>query len=239
MDAKDLKRDLDDRPEPSRAELVRGVNHLLTIAVDEYHHQRPLCNCVKDAGEISGVLLKNYAFEAENVKKLWNGDATRKNILVVLHDYARDLGENDSLVVLFSGHGHSENDVGSWVPVEAESFPDYLGVSTVRDYLEPIKARHIFVIADACFAGAFFPRTRADVAATAKHQERFPSRYALTSGRDEPVSDGPRGENSPFAEALKYQLGESAGSVGSVTLSEQTTQLVCASKADRILSART
>lgn len=90
--------------------------------------------------------------------------------------------------------------------------------------MEPIKACHIFVIADACFAGSFFVPTRGGVEDSSVFTEKDSSRYALTSGRNEPVSDGRSGDNSPLAEALKFRLNTSTDSIGACMLSAQVQQ---------------
>jgi hypothetical protein len=210
--------------EKSASELARGINHVLAICIDEYHHQPRLYNCVKDVTDILAILTLNYGFSMDNVTELYNERATKQNILIALDDFAHRLEETDCLVVVFSGHGEVRRGIGFWIPVDAESFPDYLPVSTIRDYLEPIQARHIFVIADACFAGRFFVHTKSVNKDWSVFVERHSSRYALTAGRDEPVSDGRPGENSPFADALKYRLNMAEGSIGAIKLSEQVLE---------------
>lgn len=204
-------------------ELVRGDNYVLAIAIDKYAHMPPLHNCTKDVSDLIGILTLNYVFEDRHVVKLFAEDATTEKIIKALDGLAQQVGENDSLLVMFSGHGHLRNGIGFWVPVDAQSFASYLPVSTVRDYLEPIKARHILVIADACFSGRFFVPTRGAADSSAS-TEKYPSRYALTAGRDEPVQDGKAGENSPFAEALKYRLNKVDDAIGAIMLSELVAQ---------------
>jgi len=85
-----------------------------------------------------------------------------------------------------------------------------------------MKARHILVIADACFAGSFFVPTRAGD--PTKLAEQHPSRYVLAAGRDTPVSDGVAGQNSPFAASLNRRLNTAEGAIGAVTLGEQVRE---------------
>lgn len=206
------------------AELVRGVNYVLAIAIDKYENtHKPLYNCERDAEDITRILTTKYTFAPENVKKLYNDKATTENILVALDEYSRRLEEKDSLLIIYSGHGENRNGIGFWIPADAQKFTEYLPLSTVRDFLEPIKARHIFVVSDSCFAGRFFMSTRSS-GDPAKYTERHPSRYALTAGRDEPVLDGKPGQNSPFAEAFKSMLSNNDEPVGAVMLSEKILQ---------------
>jgi hypothetical protein len=199
----------------------------LAIGIDAYSPPLPpLQNCVNDVGDIARILLRNYDFADEDVRILRDGEATRRNMIEALDGYGPGhdggLTEEDNLVLFFAGHGELRHGVGAWIPVDARGFPDYLHVSTVWDLLGPIKARHILVIADACFAGSFFAPARA--ADPTKLAEQHPSRYVLAAGRDGPVSDGLAGENSPFAAALKRRLNTAEGPLGAVTLGEQVRE---------------
>lgn len=48
--------------------------------------------------------------------------ATRPAIIRKLHELARAMKPDDSLVIYYAGHGHLDQatGVGSWIPVEAE-----------------------------------------------------------------------------------------------------------------------
>ncbi len=198
-----------------------GINHLLAIAIDHYIHYRPLANCVRDTRDFIQILTSNYEFESQHVTTLFDREATSKKIQSALDSYS-SLPELDSLVIYFAGHGVNRKGIGAWIPVDAEDFPDYLQVSSVRNYLEAIRARHILVIVDSCFSGHFFVEMRGQ--SEAKYDESYPSRYALTAGRDELVLDGQPGINSPFADSVKYHLLTSPRSIGAVTLGERVLQ---------------
>lgn len=203
--------------------LDRGVNHILAIAIDEYPYQKPLNNCVRDVEAIIAVLTERYNFDPANVKKLYNQQATFEGIIAAIDSYSNQvLSEKDSLIILFSGHGQNRNNIGFWVPYEAERHTQFLPHSTIRDYLEPILARHVFLICDSCFAGRFF-KTNTRSALKVQPEERIPSRYALTSGRNE-VNDGTPGQNSPFAANLIRVLRNASQPLGVIMLSEQIKQ---------------
>jgi caspase domain-containing protein/putative peptidoglycan binding protein len=199
----------------------RGPTHVLAIGIDAYVHHRKLHNCVRDVGDLVQCLTHTYEVEASNVTWLLDHDATRSKILIALDGYGK-LSETESLIVLYAGHGIIRNGIGAWLPADAAHFYDHLHLSMLHDLLEPIRARHILIIADACFPDRLFAATRSGE--ISERLEALPSRYALTSGRDGPVLDGPEGENSPFAEALKRRLATSNGSIGIVMLSEQVRE---------------
>jgi hypothetical protein len=94
---------------------------------------------------------------------------------------------------------------GYWIPQDAKRDvdADYLPNSYLVKMLKQISARHVFIIADACFSGSLFidsERGNLDNAAQAK------SRWALTSGRLEYVDDGQSGGHSPFAKQVLFYL---------------------------------
>ncbi len=200
----------------SNTNFVVGTNYLLAIAIDNYPHINKLYNCKRDAEKIVELLTSKYTFSPDNVTKLYDEDATAKNILLALDKYAAHLEEHDSLMFLFSGHGKNHRDIGFWIPVEAKDFPDFIPLSTIRDFLEPIKARHIFLVSDSCFSGKLFTVMRD---ANSNPLEGKPSRFALTAGRDEPVLDGTLGDHSPFARAFLNVLEETIKDMGSQELS--------------------
>jgi hypothetical protein len=109
------------------------------------------------------------------------------------------IGPTDRLLIYFSGHGHYDQvlNEGYWIPQDAKRDveADYLPNSYLVKMLKQISARHVFIIADACFSGSLFidsDRENLDNAAQAK------SRWALTSGRLEYVDDGVSGQHSPI-----------------------------------------
>lgn len=180
-----------------------GKNFLLAVAIDKYKHIRKLNNSVRDADAVVQMLTVNYRFEAANITRLYNSEATEKDIYRELKRLAVTLLPEDNLVIYFAGHGVFDDITGEgfWIPVAAEEGEegDYVGNDKILRYLSAIKARHIFLLSDACFSGSLFANVRS---ALTDRLEKVPSRWALTSGRNEVVSDGPPGKNSPFAESL-------------------------------------
>src|SRR5690606_6386711 len=63
--------------------------------------------------------------------------------------------------------------------------------------------------------------------------DKIPSKWAITSGRIEPVSDGEPGKNSPFAEALIKTLNDNSTSLSITNLSNKIVSEV-AGKVEQI-----
>ena len=181
-------------------------NYLLVIGIDNYSVWPKLNNAVSDANAIAEVLKKKYNFRADNTKILTNEMATKQLMIDEFKAIIEKIGPNDRLLIYFSGHGHYDQvlNEGYWIPQDAKRDveADYLPNSYLVKMLKQISARHVFIIADACFSGSLFidsDRENLDNAAQAK------SRWALTSGRLEYVDDGVSGQHSPFAtQVLSY-----------------------------------
>ena len=215
------------KPSPS------GKNFLLLIGVSIYSDSniRKLPNAVKDVDDFEKILTSKYRFDKENAIKLYNEHATSKGIINSLRDLIKyKLKPEDSLIIYFSGHGEFDRDFnkGFWVPFEAvlDDKSTYISNIDLKDYLDAFaeKCRHIFLISDSCFSGALFGHPLKELGNNVIETE--PSRYGLTSGRDEPVSDGERGKNSPFSKHLLNTLKKNETALGVVSLSDTVMRLV-------------
>lgn len=183
------------------------TNYLFVIGIDRYESADfdNLNNAVSDATAIIGLLTSRYGFELFPAP-LFNENATKENIYKGLNDLLLTAGKEDNLVIYFSGHGlmHPIGGQGYWIPYEAKnSFHYYIENSVVKDFIQRILAKHIFLIADSCFAGTFLTQTRSSGHAREyQDMDQRVSRWVLTSGGEEPVSDGVKGGHSPFAHYL-------------------------------------
>jgi Caspase domain/Effector-associated domain 11 len=220
-------------PEQTPAPFTRGTNYFLAVAIDEYEstYIHKLDNCVNDARAIVKELVEHYDFEEGHTQIIPNEHATQRNILKALDYYSGLVEKDDSFIFLYSGHGvklefHKDGDtdnyrkIGTLVPTNAVDEFDYIDISVIKNRLDTFKAKHILVILDSCYSGLIF--SQRDVQRSAYIPENFPSRFALTSGRDTPVADG-EGIHSPFAKAILTQLAlarTNDNKLGAVALSQ-------------------
>lgn len=185
------------------------TNHLLVIGIDAYDNEIPILhNAVRDAKAFEKVMLDNYQFDPTRVTRLFNKEATKKNILKAFDQHLEQLTNLDNLVIYFSGHGelHEITDRGYWIPADAKKGDrsTFLSNSEVVDFFKYCKAHHIFSIVDSCFSGSLFEAQKGDF--MEEKLVNIPSRWLLTAGMKEPVSDGALGKNSPFATSLLIHL---------------------------------
>lgn len=133
-------------------------NHLLTIAINNYPGELELYNCVADANRLCEVLIQKYGFDRSNVESINNWDVTRNNIKEKLSSFKDSIGEDDNLIIFFSGHG--EEDDGIYFFLLYDEVIDYqhswFSFCEFLHRLGNINCRHLLVILDCCFSGAIF-----------------------------------------------------------------------------------
>jgi tetratricopeptide (TPR) repeat protein len=184
--------------------------HAIIIAAKDYTDARiqDLENPVKDAAEFKIILETQYTFNSENIETLYN--KSREEIMQSIIQKSNALGENDNLVIFYAGHGIAEKDRfgdvdGYWIPSSAikGNTATYISTDDIRKSLKRSNSKHILVIADACFSGAFTRELSSDAEVGIQKQYNVPSRKIMASGNLEPVPD-----NSRFIFYLKKSLKE-------------------------------
>jgi hypothetical protein len=226
------------KPKTPYTEARKGINYILTIAIDDYpDKQDKLENSKNDAINLIEILTSKYRFEAKNVKKIFDKNATRENILEQLRTYISLLNEEDSLVILYSGHASidTETKKGYLLPYDKKdnSWSSCIAYSQLTDMIKNIKKpRHIALFLNCCYAGSFFVNNSKDRSISTYLDDRFlkKSRYAFAAGeRNQKVSDKSHQQEkiSPFAEYIvKFLKENTEDSVSIKTLAENVTQRV-------------
>jgi hypothetical protein len=185
---------------------ITGEYWALIIGINTYKNVPPLDSAVKDAVGVRDVLVQRYGFRRDRIIELLNEQATRTNIEGSLFDLGRKAGAEDSVLIYYAGHGQYDEDgrLGWWVPVEAQPKQPgtFITNASIRDYIEGMKAKHVYLVADSCFSGTLFGKSRAMPPLDDQFFSRLyakKSRWGLTSGGTEPVADQGKGGHSIFA----------------------------------------
>lgn len=142
---------------------------------------------VADAQALEKVLTTQYTFNKENVSVLKN--PTRREIVIALDDIAKKATSVDNVLIFYAGHGHYEddNDIGYWLPKDAEltNSSNWLYNDQLVASMRKIKSLHTLLISDACFSGSIFKNRSIDLSGASdviKKKYQLPSRKAMTSG---------------------------------------------------------
>jgi hypothetical protein len=190
-----------------------GEFKALIIGINDYKDPKisDLETAVNDANTMSKVLEEKYGFK---VQFLFDRQATKAAIYKKLRGLAASTTPNDSVLIYFAGHGDLDRtyDDGWWIPSDATGGNPvtYLSNVQVQMAMRSMKARHVLLISDSCYAGTFFGKSRAlppiidDKYYLGLYNEK--SRWGMTSGNKGPVSDAGSEGHSLFAYQLLKEL---------------------------------
>ncbi len=222
------------------AEIKRSL--AVVIGIDQYRNDIPaLQTPVNDAKEIAATLESKYEYQ---VVLMLDGDANSDKFNSLLTAFEQDklllpdgsqieIEETDRLFFYFAGHGiapqldSADGPTGFLVPQDAwmNNNSTLLSMTRLHDALQKLPCRHLLIILDCCFAGAF--RWAGNREAVRQNRPLYRERYdhfisscaqqVITSASDdEKAADswypfGQRSEHdghSPFAEFLLRALNQ-------------------------------
>ena len=142
---------------------------------------------VADAEALAKVLKENYTFDAANVNVLKS--PTRRELVIALDEMSKKVKPEDNVLIFYAGHGHYEddNDIGYWLPKDAEvsNSANWLYNDQLVAAMRKIKSLHTLLISDACFSGSIFKNRSISLTGATdviKKKYQLPSRKAITSG---------------------------------------------------------
>ncbi len=214
--------------EPPNSILGRRV--AIVIGINEYQNGIPrLRNAVRDVESVAQVLRDGHGYEVELLRDEQASLAGLRALMAALPTDKR-LDADTRLILYFAGHGIAEETdadatgpQGFLIPQDAkrDDLASFLPMIEVQELLPKLPCKHLLLLLDCCFAGAFrWSQTRnlATKPATL-YRERYdrylrdPARQVITSAAaDERALDAVAGGklgrrstesgNSPFAEAL-------------------------------------
>ncbi|MEM9723237.1 MAG: SUMF1/EgtB/PvdO family nonheme iron enzyme, partial [Bacteroidota bacterium] len=207
-------------------------DYALFFACNEYDNQRKLNNPIPNAKAIANLLERDYGFIPEIVE-----NPTLDQIESKLENYKASFqngqrNRKGQLLIFFSGHGAIENNVGFFLPKDAEagrlrrSAIDY---NYYRNFINGIDCQHIFVAIDACYSVRFDPLwssrpdNQFDRIGEKSEREKLLAKHETTTTRIFFTSDGEEQETpdrSNFAKKFQEGLLSGGGSDGILTSSE-------------------
>ncbi len=155
-------------------------HHAFIVGIDAYEKVSVLKTAVGDARRLAQVLAEKQHFDVHPPLLDARGDALR----TLLHETMAGLvGADDRVVFYFAGHGIAadgdDGPAGYLVPADADptDLKTLVPMADLQDALQALPCRHLLLILDCCFSGAFqwASRMRAIGSLMPKriYQERF------------------------------------------------------------------
>jgi len=207
-------------------------SHAVVIGINGYGNGIPqLRTAVNDARRIAQVLETEFGYAVQ----LLTEDVTLAKLSALLGEHLPiEVQADDRLLVYFAGHGIAldgdDGPAGYLVPQDARSDDrqSFLPMTELNGWLSQLPCRHLLLVLDCCFAGAFRWASTRELGALPEviHKERFdryirdPAWQVITSaaydqkaldvlsgeaiGRRAPETD--HVEHSPFAAAFLRAL---------------------------------
>ena len=151
-------------------------NVALLVAVGQFRDpelkEHELLGTAADIDSMQQTLTQHWGFAAGDVVALRNQDATHERILAEISSLEKRSAPGDTVLIYFSGHGTSANDVdssfdlpyatGAWIPYDIDMNTPATAQSTLiigrRDLVPRLKkldqgGRLVVVISDSCYSG--------------------------------------------------------------------------------------
>lgn len=197
----------------SLANVIVGRYYALVIGNNSYQFVPHLKTAVADARVIESTLREQFGFQT---KLLLN--ATRQEIFQAISYYRQNAVSSDNLLVYYAGHGHFDRDAEKayWLPVDArrEDAANWISADDITSNLKAVPARHVLIVSDSCYSGTIY-RGLGLAATETVERDRFikkmmagKSRTLMSSGGNEPVSDGGGDGHSVFGRVFLNGLAK-------------------------------
>lgn len=218
----------------------RRTDYALLIANESFSDERyfKLNNPKSDVLEMDRILREKFGFKTEIVTDITKDACVKK----LREYAGKSYGKYDQLLIYFAGHGDFDplfkqgyvvmNDS----KIEDVTYSKHFSFPELQNILTNLTCNHILLTLDVCYGGTFDsyfameddPRSRGEergvkliteqsemtesMTAFTLEKLRPTTRLYLSAGGKEVVSDGRKGEHSPFAKAFLEKLNETANS---------------------------
>lgn len=166
---------------------------------------------IADVESLAQVLQTRFGFESRVVR-----NAGKAQIIAALNEIAASTRPEDSIVLLYAGHGYLMDDtrMGFWIPIDAsvKSPANWISNNDISKLLKAIPARQLILVSDSCFSGSLTKEQKVSNGKINREEIlRQRSVVVFSSGDEEPVSDEGKEGHSIFAYNLIKALESASG----------------------------
>ncbi len=188
--------------------------HAIIIGINGYKNTTDLEYAVNDAKAIREKLISKFGYEEKHMHTLIDDQATHQAIMETCYDLRNTTCINDSIVFFFAGHGITidtkDKRKGFLVPYDGAeaNLSSLISYESLLDAIEVVKAKHIFLIMDACYSGLALQRSISPSTRFLSDLTTRSVKQILVAGKsDQKVADsGGKNKHSIFTGALLEAL---------------------------------
>lgn len=201
--------------DPDLLEEMHGKNYLIIIGIERYAYLDSMVQTKNETEEFCDILTKKYIFDRENIIKLYNEQATKKNIYSTVKDLqSKVIPDTDNLLLFYAGHSYSEesNETCFWLPYDAKPNDEnsYIEQSDfINGCFKPLKTKHTLLITDSCFSSYLFIKgSVGEEEWEEREDDSIISRWVFASGRQTYPKTTRKGQyaGNPFINTINEML---------------------------------
>lgn len=147
----------------SESEIKHGVCHILAVGINQYKNPKLNLNYAKpDAVSFSKIIDEQSIalFKEIKVHTLYDGEASRSNILTKLDEISHEVYPEDVFIFYYAGHGSIIDNKFYFIPSENLRLYDQNGLAKdgieaglIQEKLKNIAALKQLIVMDACQSG--------------------------------------------------------------------------------------
>jgi len=184
---------------------ITNAKRLALVIGNSNYQDRPLKNPINDAQDI-GKALKSSGFEVVE-----SYDADSKSLRKAINDFSKIVGNYDTVLLYYSGHGIEFLGRNFFIPIDAdikaeEEIPRQgFDITTVVEQINRTGIKTSIFILDACRNTPVFSKFRSAKSGLASMQTSGGSVIAYSAAPGKLAFDGD-GRNSPYTTALLEQM---------------------------------
>ena len=140
-----------------------SVCYILSVGINQYKNPKMTLNYAKPDAESFGKVLneKGSLFKNIELHSLYDGEASRSNILKKLEELSAKIHQEDVFIFYYAGHGSMVDNQFFFIPSESSRLYDIsalqreaIEASVLQEKLKKIKALKQLIVMDACQSGA-------------------------------------------------------------------------------------
>jgi len=205
---------IDSKP-PIKREDIYDDSWAVIIGIDKYKYSDQLNYAVKDAEAVKEMLIDKFDYSEGNIRYLTDEKATLSEIKLALDDISTTAGENDRVLVFYSGHGETIKGVdgtekGYIIPYEGRQNKAYatgLAMDEILTTSMMSPSKHMLFLMDACYSGLMTESVKGleksqDKGYLSKVANEKARQIITAGGRDEQVLERDEWQHSAFTKNL-------------------------------------